>query len=191
MTFRFREFLVASPCDEACGRNNASLMHLNVRSKAESLSVEIQKSEIVMSELSERAASGSFPTAANPEAEAAKLNQGALEFMLGAQKMMLEELVFLGDEMLERTRTEMHLPTEFVPKMAGAHSVKDLQTTGDHDHVKPDQRPFAELIGFQSRMCARARNGRASFASSDSSSWPMRMGISSPLIPAGFDLSQL
>ena len=90
------------------------------------VSSEIQKSEIVMSELSERAASGSFPT--NAEAEATKLNQGALEFLLGAQKMMFEEWVFLGDEMLERTRTEMHLFTEFVAKMAAAHSVRDVKT---------------------------------------------------------------
>ena len=81
-----------------------------------------------MSELSERAASGSFPTAANAEAEATKLNQSALEFMLGAQKMMLEEWVFFGDEMLERTRIETHLFTEFVAKMAGAHSVRDVRT---------------------------------------------------------------
>ena len=81
-----------------------------------------------MSELSERAAFGSFPAAANEEAEADKLNPGALEFMLGTQKMMLEEMVFLGDEMLERTQTEMHLFTEFVAKMAGAHSVRDITT---------------------------------------------------------------
>ena len=81
-----------------------------------------------MAELSERVASGSFPAVANPEAEATKLNQGALEFMLGAQKMMFEELVFFGDEMLERTRTEMHLFTEFVAKMASAHSVRDIKT---------------------------------------------------------------
>ena len=92
------------------------------------VSAETQKSEIVMSELSERAAFGSFPAAANAEAEAAKLNQGALEFMLGTQKMMLEEMVFLGDEMLERTQAEMQLFTEFVAKMAGAHSVRDITT---------------------------------------------------------------
>ena len=79
---------------------------------------ETQKSEIVMAELSKRATSGSFPAVANAEAEATRLNQGALEFMLGAQKMMFEEWVFLGDEMLERTRTEMHLFTEFIAKMA-------------------------------------------------------------------------
>ena len=81
-----------------------------------------------MSELSARAASSSHPEIANAEAEATKLNQGALEFMLGAQKMMFEEMVFLGDQMLERTRTEMHLFTEFVAKMAAAHSVRDIKT---------------------------------------------------------------
>ena len=81
-----------------------------------------------MTGLSERTAPGSFPRVADPGAEAAKLNQGALEFMLGAQKIMFEEWVFLGDEMLERAQTEMHLFTEFFAKMAGAHSVKDVRT---------------------------------------------------------------
>jgi hypothetical protein len=92
------------------------------------VSVVIQRSEIAMSELPERTGSGSFPAVANGEREATKLNQSALEFMLGAQKMMFEELVFLGDEMLERTRTEARLFTEFAAKMAGAHSVRDIRT---------------------------------------------------------------
>ena len=97
-----------------------------------------------MAELSERVAVNDAPSTAGAEAEATKLNQGALEFMLGAQKMMFEEWVFLGDEMLERTRTEMHLFTEFVAKMAGAHSVKDVRTMcqecGQHqlDFVRRD-----------------------------------------------------
>jgi hypothetical protein len=37
-------------------------------------------------------------------------------------------MVFFGGEMLERTRTETHLLSEFVMKMAGAHSVKDVKT---------------------------------------------------------------
>lgn len=80
-----------------------------------------------MSELPERTDSGSLP-AANGEREANKLNQSALDFMLGAQKMMFEELVFLSDEMLERTRTEARLFTEFAAKMAAAHSVRDIKT---------------------------------------------------------------
>ena len=81
-----------------------------------------------MAELSERAVSDSSQSPANAEAEATKLNQSALEFMFGAQRMMFEELIFFTDEMLERTRTEMHLFTEFVAKMAGAHSIKDVKT---------------------------------------------------------------
>ena len=81
-----------------------------------------------MTELSEQVASGYAPAAADAQAEASKLNQNALEFMIGTQKLMFEELVFLGDEMLERTRTEMQLFTEFFAKMAGAHSVRDVKT---------------------------------------------------------------
>jgi hypothetical protein len=114
-----------------------------------------------MSELSERAASGSFPAIPNAEAEATRLNQGALEFMLGAQKMMFEELVFLGDQMLERTRTEMHLFTEFVAKMASAHSVKDIRTMcqecGQHqlDFLRRDSE---RLFRHGERMIAATSN---------------------------------
>jgi hypothetical protein len=132
---------------------------------ADIVSAETQKSEIVMSELSERATS--FPTVANAEAEANKLNQGALQFMLGAQKMMFEEWVFLGDEMLERTRTEMQLFTEFVAKMAGAHSVRDVKTMcqecGQHQ-LDFFRRDSERLFKHGERMIAATSNlisGRA------------------------------
>ena len=114
-----------------------------------------------MAELSERVASGSFPAVANAEAEATKLNQGALQFMLGAQKMLFEELVFFGNEMLERSRTEMHLFTEFVAKMAGAHSVRDVKTMcqecGQHqlDFVRRDTE---RLYRHGERMIAATSN---------------------------------
>ena len=73
-----------------------------------------------MAELSERAVSGPAQSPASGEAEASKLNQSALEFMLGAQKILFEELVFFSDEMLERARTEAHLFAEFASKMASA-----------------------------------------------------------------------
>jgi hypothetical protein len=57
-----------------------------------------------------------------------KANKQALDFMCGAQKVILEETVFAGNEMLDRARTETHLLSEFVTKMAGSHSVKDLKT---------------------------------------------------------------
>jgi hypothetical protein len=42
--------------------------------------------------------------------------------------MMLEELVFSGNAMLDRTRTEMHLFSELASKMAGAHSVRNIRS---------------------------------------------------------------
>ena len=52
--------------------------------------------------------------------------------------------MFAGNEMLDRARTETHLFSEFVSKMAGSHSVKDLKTMceecGQHqiDFVRRD-----------------------------------------------------
>ena len=67
-------------------------------------------------------------SAADVAARLTTANQRALDFMFGAQKAMLEEMMFASNEMLERTRTEMHLFSEFVSKMAGSHSVKDMKT---------------------------------------------------------------
>jgi hypothetical protein len=61
-------------------------------------------------------------------AQLTKANKQALHFATGAQKVVLEEMVFAGNEMLERAKTETHLLSEFVSKMAGSHSVKDLKT---------------------------------------------------------------
>ena len=55
-------------------------------------------------------------------------NQCALNFIFGAQDAMLGEMVFANNEFLDRARTETHLLSEFVSKMAESHSVKDLKT---------------------------------------------------------------
>ena len=51
----------------------------------------------------------------------------ALHRMFGAQRLILEEFAFGANELIDRTRTETHLFSEFVSKMAGSHSVKDLR----------------------------------------------------------------
>lgn len=56
----------------------------------------------------------------------AEANKQALHFMLGAQRMMLEEVAFAADAMLDRVRTETHLAGEFAARLAEAHSVRDL-----------------------------------------------------------------
>jgi hypothetical protein len=83
-----------------------------------------------MPELSELISPVIEPLAADAAARFTKANKNALDFMMGAQKVMLEEMVFASNEMLERARTETHLLSEFVSKMAGSHSVKDLKTMG-------------------------------------------------------------
>ena len=61
----------------------------------------------------------------------ADANRRALDFMFGAQKLFLEEVMFATNEMLDRTRTETHLFAEFVSKLAGSHSVKDWRSMCD------------------------------------------------------------
>jgi hypothetical protein len=71
-------------------------------------------------------------------------NKCILNFMFGAQKAMLEEMMFVGKEILDRALTETHLFNEFSSKMAGAHSVEGLKTMfqecGQHqvDFVRRD-----------------------------------------------------
>jgi len=64
----------------------------------------------------------------DPIVRMADANRRALDLMFGAQKLLMEELVFISNEMLDRTRTETHLFAEFVSKFAGSHSVKDWGT---------------------------------------------------------------
>jgi hypothetical protein len=84
--------------------------------------------EIIMTELSEPRTEIFEQSAADVAAQLTKANKRALHFVTGAQKVLLEEMVFAGNEMLERAQTETHLFSEFVSKMAGSHSVKDLKT---------------------------------------------------------------
>jgi hypothetical protein len=53
-----------------------------------------------------------------------------LHFMLGAQRMMLEEAAFTAVAMLDRVRTETHLAGELAARLAEAHSVRDLNAMG-------------------------------------------------------------
>jgi hypothetical protein len=67
---------------------------------------------------------------ANTVAQFTKVNRSTLDFMFGAQKALLDEIVFAGSEMFDRTRTEIHLLSEFASKLAGSHSVEGLKTMG-------------------------------------------------------------
>ena len=67
-----------------------------------------------MTELSEARAGTAEQGAADATASLAEADRRAVHFLFGAQRLMLDELVFVSDEMLDRARTEAHLFTEFV-----------------------------------------------------------------------------
>ena len=67
-------------------------------------------------------------SATDAAARFSSASKNALEFMFGAQMMLLEEIVFASNEIVDRTRTETHLLSEFVSKVAGSHSVRDMRT---------------------------------------------------------------
>ncbi|MGY4364016.1 hypothetical protein ACVW1A_000081 [Bradyrhizobium sp. LB1.3] len=79
-------------------------------------------------EFSEAATANPKQATTEAEAQMARAKERAASFLFGAQKLMLEECVILGNEFLDRTQTEMHLFAEFASKLAGAHSVRDLRT---------------------------------------------------------------
>ena len=81
-----------------------------------------------MPEVSERDIIIVEQSAADASERLATANKHAQDFMMGAQKVVLEEVVFISNELLDRATTEMHLLSEFISKMAGSHSVKNLRT---------------------------------------------------------------
>ena len=97
-----------------------------------------------MTALPEPSAAIVEPSAADASTRITKAHKRSLDFMFGAQKIILEEMVFASNEMLDRARTETHLLSEFVSRIAGSHSVKDLKTVwqecGQHqiDFIRRD-----------------------------------------------------
>jgi hypothetical protein len=67
-----------------------------------------------------------------PVAEAterlAKANERTADVLFGVQRLVLEEMLFVSNDVLDRATTETHLFTEFISKMAEAHSVRNVQT---------------------------------------------------------------
>ncbi|WP_291865757.1 hypothetical protein [Bradyrhizobium sp.] len=84
--------------------------------------------EFTVPELTEPAVAIIEQSAADAVARLANANKHALDFMMGTQRVVLEEVVFASNELLDRAKTETHLLAEFISKMAGSHSVKDLKT---------------------------------------------------------------
>lgn len=114
-----------------------------------------------MTELSEARAAIFEQPAVEAATRLTAANKRTLDFMCGAQKAAFEEMVFITNELLDRARTETHLFSEFVSKMAGSHSVKDIKTMveecGQHqiDFIRRDSE---RLFKHGERMLETASN---------------------------------
>jgi hypothetical protein len=80
-----------------------------------------------MTELSEREAAGDEPLASDAGSQITKANKYALYCMADARNVMLDEMLFAGNEFLDRAITETQLFSEFLSKIAEAHSLKDFR----------------------------------------------------------------
>ena len=78
-----------------------------------------------------------------------------LNAMRDAQKAFVGEAMLSANEAMERFRIETHLLNEFLSKMAGAHSVKDLATMweecGRHQ-IDFARRESERLFGHTARL---------------------------------------
>ena len=103
-------------------------------------------------ELSEAVTATSEQAKADAENRIANANNRAASLIFGAQKLMFEEFVFASNELIERTQTEMHLFSEFVSKMAGAHSAKNINV-----NVRGMQQTSDRVCSQRLRSAVQAR----------------------------------
>jgi len=110
-----------------------------------------------MTELSRSSIANDQLAAKDAEARLADARTDGLQFMFGAQKLIANEIVFAVDLMMERTKTETHLLSELVSKLAGSHSVKDLATMYaecTQHQLEFVRRDFERLVSHGERVAA-------------------------------------
>ncbi len=81
-----------------------------------------------MTELAEQGAATSEQLGADAASQLTKANKYAFSFLTGARNVLLDEMLFAGNEFVDRAAAETKIFDEFVHKLAEAHSVRDLGT---------------------------------------------------------------
>jgi hypothetical protein len=105
-------------------------MQLNVAAKLRYRFQCIER-EVIMAEVAQQSTAFGEQLAGDAAARFTATNRHALDFLFGAQRVMLEEAMLASTEMVDRIRTELHLFSEFASKVAEAHSVNSVQTMGE------------------------------------------------------------
>jgi hypothetical protein len=81
-----------------------------------------------MTELAGQGAATSEQLAADATSRLTKANKYAFSFMTGARNVLLDEMLFAGNEFFDRAVAETKIFDEFLHKLAEARSVKDYGT---------------------------------------------------------------
>jgi len=84
--------------------------------------------EIAMTEFAEQGAATSEQLATDAASQLSQANRYAFSFLSGARNVLLDEMLFAGNEFLDRAVAETRIFDEFLHKLAEAHSVKDYGT---------------------------------------------------------------
>jgi hypothetical protein len=117
------------------------------------------KQEVIMQILTQKA------TPQEPATDTATCRSDAsrrmLHFVLGAQRIIFEEMVFTAEAMLERMRIETHLYGEFAAKLASSHSVQDWKAMGSEcsqHQLEFARREYERVFRHGEQLIERASN---------------------------------
>jgi len=75
-----------------------------------------------MTDVSEQSSAAKEPLAADAASQITKANKYAFSLWAGSQNVLLDEMMFAGNELLERAIAETRIFNEFVSKLAEVHS---------------------------------------------------------------------
>jgi hypothetical protein len=81
-----------------------------------------------MTELSEQSAATGGTLATDAASQLVRANRYAFSLLTGVGNVLLDEMLFAGNEFVDRAVAETAIYSEFVHKLAEAHSVRDLGT---------------------------------------------------------------
>jgi hypothetical protein len=81
-----------------------------------------------MTELSNHDTATSEQLGTDADSRLTKANRYAFSILAGTRNVLLDELLFAGNEFFDRAVAETRILNEFLAKLAEAHSVKDFGT---------------------------------------------------------------
>jgi hypothetical protein len=82
-----------------------------------------------MTDVSERSSATIEPLATDAGSQLTRANKYVFSLWTGSRNVLLDEMMFAGNKLLERAIAETRVFNEFISKLAEAHSVKDLGRT--------------------------------------------------------------